>query len=111
MKPKNQIKLWLDDVRDPVYSGRAGWTWVRTAEAAIALLDTGNVIEASLDHDLDTSASIGQSPTERTGYDVVLWMEEHDVWPPNGVHVHSQNPAGAKRMLQAIHRAYSKNSR
>ena len=42
---------------------------------------------------------------ELTGYDVVCWMEDHGVWPAEGVSVHSQNPVGRARMEQALRRA------
>jgi hypothetical protein len=45
------MKLWLDDVRNPEERGLVGFTWVKTVEA-IALLKTGQVVFASLDHDL-----------------------------------------------------------
>jgi len=97
------MKLWLDDVRDPLQYGRIGWMWVTTAEDAIAVLKTGAVTQASLDHDLSAMASIGQPAIgEKTGYTVVLWMEENNVWPKDGVEVHSMNPAGAQRMLDVI---------
>jgi hypothetical protein len=53
------IKLWLDDICDPVQHGKIGWVWVKTAEEAINLLKTGNVVRASLDHDLSIEATIG----------------------------------------------------
>lgn len=99
--------LWLDDVRPPWKHGYIGADWVKTADEAIALLNTGLVTFASLDHDLSEQATIGQpAPGEKTGYTVVCWMEEHNVWPINGVRVHSMNPAGRLRMQQVIDRAY-----
>lgn len=102
------MKLWLDDVRDPVQHGRIGWIWVKTAEEAIDLLATGQVERASLDHDLSIRATMGDWEKEVTGYDVVCWMEEHGVWPPGGVEVHSMNPVGRTRMLAVIQRAYAR---
>lgn len=99
------MKLWLDDIRDPTMYGHIGWVWVKTADEAIKMLATGNVTQASLDHDLDIEATLGNTPTEKTGYDVVLWMEEHNVYPINGVTVHSMNPSGKAKMeagLRAI---------
>ena len=96
------VRLWLDDVRDPVAHGKIGWLWVKTADHAIAWLETGRVVEASLDHDLDMMATIGETPTEKTGYDVVCWMEANDVYPERGVRVHSQNPSGKARMLAGL---------
>jgi hypothetical protein len=96
------VRLWLDDVRDPARHGCIGWTWATTADEAIALLAAGDVVEASLDHDLSIAATIGQPCREKTGYDVVLWMEENGVYPPEGVYVHSMNPSGKQRMLAAL---------
>lgn len=104
-----QLNLWLDDVRDPLLHGVIGYTWVKTAEDAIALLKAGNVRFASLDHDLSVEATMGNLlPGESTGYSVVLWMEQNDVWPPDGVRVHSMNPVGKARMQRAIHRHYGR---
>ncbi len=100
------IDLWLDDLRDPNRHGYIGWTWVKTADEAIALLAAGNVRQASLDHDLTMEQTLGGYSTEPTGYTVVCWMEEHKVWPIGGVKVHSQNPVGRARMQVVIDRAY-----
>ena len=102
---KQQIKLWLDDIRDPAKFGRIGWHWVKTYEEAIAAFDTYYVTQASLDHDLTTEQMLGHEDNEKTGHDVVCWMEERGIFPEDGVHVHSANPSGARRMvagLQAI---------
>lgn len=42
------LKIWLDDMRP----APDGWRWVRTVEEAIELMSSGEVVEASLDHDL-----------------------------------------------------------
>jgi len=101
------MKLWLDDTRDPVRCGRIGWTWVKTADEAIALLATGQVRKASLDHDLSIAATLGNpAADERTGYTVVCWMEQNNMWPPEGVETHSMNPVGRRRMIDVIARHY-----
>lgn len=106
------MKLWLDDVREPWKHGCLGWEWVKTADDAIALLSTGKVTEASLDHDLAPEHycpvdRLKEPPSnQKTGYAVVCWMEENDVWPPDGVRVHSMNPAGRARMQSVIERHY-----
>jgi len=105
------MKLWLDDVREPWKHGCLGWTWAKTAEEAIEFLKTGKVEEASLDHDLAWEHYPGSGIpstqyTAKTGYDVVLWMEENNVWPPNGVRVHSMNPVGRAKMEAAINKHY-----
>ena len=87
------MKLWLDDVRMPPDED---WTWVTSVRAAIVLLETGRVVEASLDHDL------GEDVPE--GYELCLWMAEHDIWPRDRIKVHSGNPPGAERMIGVIER-------
>jgi hypothetical protein len=123
------VNLWLDDERQPWRHGRLGWEWVKTADQAIAALATGRVERASLDHDLGLCGVCLNTKDERkvalvreelirnpgcasycsckhngTGYDVVCWMEEHGVWPPKGVEVHSMNPVGRARMQAVIDR-------
>ena len=99
-----EMKLWLDDLRPPWRYGYIGWEWAKTADEAIAFLKTGKVTQASLDHDLSEKATLGDWSDEMTGYDVVLWMEENSVFPPDGVTIHSLNPAGANRMKLALER-------
>jgi hypothetical protein len=108
--------MWLDDIRDPKNHGCADWTWVKTAHGAIQLLLTGDVTVASLDHDLGVAQSmygamgqIGPPHDTGSGYDVVLFLEEHpEYWPPEGTYVHSANPAGRARMEQVVLRHYGK---
>lgn len=88
-------RLWLDDVR----SAPEGWVWVRSVNAAIDVLQAGDVVEASLDHDLGDFAGDGGD-----GSGVVDWMAEHGCWPADGVRVHSANPVGRERMLGVIAR-------
>lgn len=112
------MKLWLDDIRHPAEHGCIGWHWARTANEAIAALQTGEVTEASLDHDLcfEHHAEGGDydypfsGRSEKTGYAVVLWMEQNNVWPRDGVRVHSMNPAGRMRMEAAIDRHHRGSS-
>ena len=87
------MRLWLDDLRPPPSEE---WTWIRTVEEAIPLLEGGRVTEASLDHDL------GEGVDE--GYALVLWMAEHDIWSREAISVHSSNPPGAERMCGVIER-------
>ena len=62
-----------------------------------------------MDHDLTDEQMAGgilgeiREDGQKSGYDVLLWLEEHpEYWPPNGVRVHSANPAGRLRMQQII---------
>lgn len=88
------MKVYLDDIR-PCPDG---WTLVRWPEEAIALLQTGQVTEISLDHDLGDD-------NHGTGNDVVLWIEEqtalHGFVPPV-MWVHSDNWAKRPTMEAGI---------
>jgi hypothetical protein len=101
---ETHMNLWLDDIRPPLI----GYVWAKTAKEAIAYLSTGTVQRASLDHDLSIEATLGNWRNEITGYDVVLWMEKNNVWPKNGVAVHSLNPVGKERMMVVINNHYGK---
>lgn len=59
------MKVYLDDER----ATPEGWVRAWWPDEVIALLETGQVSELSLDHDL------GDDP-RGTGYDVILWVEE-----------------------------------
>jgi hypothetical protein len=111
------MKLWLDDMRDPTYFGKEDWYWALTAEEAVRALMTREVECASLDHDLTQEQMIigGYNATihedgVKSGYDVLLWLEQNlEYRPPLGIAVHSQNPAGRRRMEAAIFAMYAKN--
>jgi hypothetical protein len=100
--------LWLDDVRNPMNFDIYDATWVKTYEMAIELLSTGEITKASLDHDLTIQQTLGNDDGEKTGYDVISWMEENNVWPIDGVIVHSMNISGRQRMLQIVQKHYGK---
>ena len=110
------MKLWLDDIRDPVKYGHSDWIWAKTAAEAIEFFRSGLIVEASLDHDLTNDQMVkggflGEvyEDGQKSGYDVACWLEEHpEFWPINGVKVHSQNPAGAARIQQVVQKFYGK---
>lgn len=87
------MKLWLDDLRIPPSKD---WTWVRNVDQCINLLSHNAIVAVSLDHDLGT---------EKTGYDVLCWMEQmvmnHKYVPPI-IYIHSANPVGRRRMFNAL---------
>lgn len=90
--------MWLDDER-PMPKGYTHH--VKTAEDAIILLKTGEVVECSLDHDLGKNSN--------TGYDVACWIEEQaHAGTLNSIRcrVHSQNAVGAKNIRMALNSAY-----
>ena len=91
------MKLWLDDVREPL---NKGWNWVKTGEEAIELLKQGAVDSISLDHDLGEEGL--------SGYDVAKWIEEmaaHEGLDSMTWRVHSANPVGKKNIEAAMRAA------
>jgi hypothetical protein len=95
------LKVWLDDRRPPPPHPE-DWFWVRTPAEAIVLLETGSVMELSLDHDL----GLFDGDRELTGYDVVTWIERavatEGFVPPETVRVHSGNASAAPKMERGI---------
>lgn len=94
------MRVYLDDERITP----EGWVRVYWPDEAIALLESGEVAQISLDHDLGDD--------ERgTGYDVIVWIEEAVVtrgFQPPAISVHSANPSARLRMeagIRAIERA------
>ena len=93
------MKVWLDDVR----TAPAGWLRCWTPEEVIERLRTGEVAVMSLDHDL----GLDTPEAERTGYNVLLWLEAEvgsGSWSgalPE-IRTHSANPVGRERMRRAI---------
>lgn len=124
------MKLWLDDVRP----APEGWVWVKTVDEAKKLLESGQVQQASLDHDLgacwDCIKTKGIAGTLEevqfiwleqhnyqsmphcehfgSGYTLVCWMEETGNWPATKPIVHSRNPAGRLKMELAINREWER---
>ena len=88
------MRVYLDDERPTP----DGWVHVYWPDEAIALLETGDVVEISLDHDLGDD--------ERgTGYDVLLWIEEAVAvrgFEPPTMCVHSANSSARQKMEAAI---------
>jgi hypothetical protein len=91
------MRIYLDDVRNCGFSTlECQWRVVRTFKEVISLLETGEVTELDLDHDLGT---------RKTGYDVLLWIERKVVkegFVPPKMFVHTANPAAEKKMSKAI---------
>ncbi|WP_163864138.1 cyclic-phosphate processing receiver domain-containing protein [Myxococcus eversor] len=90
------MKVYLDDERPTP----EGWVAVRWPEEAIALLEGGQVVELSLDHDLGDDE-------HGTGYDVLLWLEEAVAtrgFVPPRVRVHSANSSARHKMELAMER-------
>lgn len=107
----DMVRLWLDDLR-PIPPGYT--IWAKTVAEAIAVLNEGHVLHCSLDHDLadehmedalsgyhDEFGVPRHRYRERTGYDVIAWMVEHDRWCPD-ITIHTHNPVGRKDMANLL---------
>lgn len=53
------IKLWVDDIRNPVWFVGDGWHWVKTVTEAICIIDEQDIEAISLDHDISMKVSVG----------------------------------------------------
>jgi hypothetical protein len=96
------IKVFLDDDLEwrPTPEG---WVRTTTAHETISLLETGNVVSLSLDHDLGDDEKFG------TGYTVVYWLAEQseaysrNLWPAH-IDLHTANSVGGTSMAAVIKR-------
>jgi hypothetical protein len=93
---ENDIKVWLDDER----KAPIGWVSFKTVPELITFYNKNyeKIMELSLDHDLGEDTP--------TGYDFIKWLEEKMYFKKfeklPKINVHSANPVGKKRMIQAI---------
>jgi hypothetical protein len=99
------MRVFLDDRRQPPDET---WKLVRHPDEVIALLETGEVAELSLDHDLSLSDEDG---TEVDGYSVLTYIEraiavDEINFPVPKLSVHSGNPPAHERMQKAIDAIY-----
>jgi len=100
---QSEIRLWLDDVRDPQdpniqekFGAEGNEIWVKTMPEAISYLNQGNVSFISFDNDLGE---------ELEGYHLANWIEEKDfdgTLYPLGWNVHSRNPVGSSKIVNAM---------
>lgn len=88
------MKVYLDDERPTP----EGWIGVRWPDEVIELLQTENVTDLSLDHDLGDDK-------RGTGYDVIKWIEEAvflNGFKPPRITVHSANGGARPKMELGI---------
>lgn len=94
------MNLWLDDMR----KNPDGWMWAKDYYECINAFYKYDVVNASLDHDLYLGGfwddDHWNQPT-KTGFDVVEWIAEHEMWPET-LAVHSDNVKGVARMCDVI---------
>lgn len=90
------MKIWLDDIRKPPQ----GYKWFKEVKSLKKFFKKNyrKITQMSLDHDLGENVP--------TGYDFIAWIEM--LVHVEGIrfnidfNVHSANPVGEYRMLQAI---------
>jgi len=88
------MRVFLDDERVTP----EGWVRTYWPIEVIALLESGLVLELSLDHDLGDDR-------RGTGYDIVLWIEEAVAlrgFVPPKITVHSANSSARDKMLAGV---------
>jgi len=96
--------IWLDDVRKkPDHFD----IWFKSGKDLVNYIKKGKHISfISFDHDLSFKHYFGLNPFNKmTGYDVASFIEElayHNKIKRFPWAVHSQNPVGAKRIIQAM---------
>ena len=101
--PLGELRVWLDDLLED-RPAPDGWIHVTTAGAAIALLETGRVVELSLDHDLGDDDLAGKGIHVVDHIAERQMIADRDLWPRDGITLHSANPAGVRQMARAIER-------
>ena len=103
--------LLIDDMRDidsqvRKYLNVESWTGVveRTYDSGIsALKELGPWDILFLDHDL---ASFDEGGREKTGYDVICFLEANSEFLPKKIIIVSANPVGRQKMQTVIDRLY-----
>ena len=73
----------------------------RTFEDGLAALKDGGWNKLLLDHDLGD-----ESNPEKTGYDIMCWLEANQCYLPGSIEIVSANPVGRKRMQVVIDKLY-----
>lgn len=98
----NNIKLFVDDVREPPDSS---WSVVRKVEAAIKFIDRFRPTTISLDHDIEGR------PDDETFKPVAYFIGEKyqndTMWADDlGIVIHSDNPVGAAQLKDILVQDY-----
>lgn len=92
------MKLWFDDA--DIRGCPKGWVRARDVREAMEIIGTGEVVEMSLDHDVERSASGYADGHIPDGTDLVQWMLATlpvKQWP-HTIRIHSMSDVGAVRM-------------
>ena len=90
--------LLIDDMRNIDVTRVA-----RTFDEGIEALKEGGWDTLFLDHDLASYDSEGK---EKTGYDVMCWLEANPEHLPKSIKIVSSNPVGRRNMQVVIDKLY-----
>ena len=83
-------KLYLDDIRPCP----EGYILVRNYDDCVTLLENGIFEEVSLDYSLGYGY--------KTGFDVLVWLNNHREHLPKKINIHSTHPYGVSMMKNFI---------
>ena len=98
MQQKEEIKIWVDDVRE-VPEGYIGTKSVNETIMLIEKIENegGKIGLLDLDHDLGDYAQFGGDAIK-----ILDYLAEHEKFYP--VKIHTANPVGRANMERMIHR-------
>lgn len=88
------MRLWVD-ANTPPPPGFHDWSM--TGEDTIAIMESGKVTHVSITFDLSGKWD---------GFQVLLWMDQHNRWPKHGIHVHGGNKTQRAAMEDVIWARY-----
>ena len=113
-KDKDDLWIWLDDIRTPPSDD---WTWCKTAEEALAKISFSfygiwGLKRISFDHDLGENKATGYQLAEYIENQMILYRNQceeydsccHDCTAGDDLQwsVHSANPIGKKKIIEAM---------
>ncbi len=96
---KVNMKLFVDDVRDPVGEG---FTVVRQYKQAVLLLDLLEFDFISLDYDIQDGY---------TGLDILKYMSDNNKYPKSQLNIHSTHSIGSVAMYKYAKEHFPHNIR
>ena len=102
-KPRRPRVLLIDDLRN-IEATRVA----RTYNEGIEALKDGPWDLLLLDHDLGCYDSVGR---EKTGYDIICFLEENLQYLPERIELVTMNPVGRLKMNAAIVNLYGSHNR
>lgn len=98
------MRIWLDDLRDPVDYGYKDAVWLKTSQEFMDFLNNPSKLYRRVS-DWHFDNDLGED-SEQEGYDCFLALEEKIVFGkmlfgPVNLYVHTSNPAAAKKFMLA----------